>query len=79
MFVKKILRFVACIMISDFDESAFSMPKKSASGTEDILFESEAEKAQYVAGSFDLSGAENFKAAGSMERGYLLHIQGERK
>lgn len=42
--------------------------KYSTAGTEDILFESEAEKAQYVADSFDLSGAENFKAAGSMER-----------
>lgn len=36
----------AKITEADFDESAFSMPKKSVSGTEDILYESEAEKAQ---------------------------------
>ena len=53
---------------SDLSQKSTNGTKKSVTGTEDILFESEAEKAQYVADSFDLSGAENFKAAGSMER-----------
>ena len=45
-----------------------SSNKKSVTGTENILFESEAEKAQYVSDSFNLSGAENYKTEGSMER-----------
>ena len=45
-----------------------STDKKSVAGTEELLFASEAEKAQYVADSFNLSGVENYKAAGSMER-----------
>ena len=40
----------------------------SVDGTEEILFESEAEKARYVADSFDLSAAEQFKTSGYMER-----------